>query len=166
MVKEVCIEKIKNDAEEIYRAGELLCSEAVVYSIRKNIAPEMPKAFVAAASGFPIGVGRSQCMCGAITGGVVCLGYFFGRVQATSPTDPKSLKCITLSYELQDSFKKNHKVNCCHVHLQNVEQGSAGLVSQCVSFTGEMAAKTAEIIARELGLNVVQNVAKKEGNPC
>lgn len=155
MNKEISISKIKQDAEEVYAQGGLYCSEAIVHSIRSNIAPEMPEAFVSAASGFPVGIGASRCMCGAITGSVVCLGYFFGRVQPTTPTDPKSQKCIALSYELQDSFKQNHKVNCCHTHLKNVEPGSVEQKAQCGGFTGEMAAKTAEIIARELNLKVI-----------
>ena len=155
MLKEVSFKKVKEDAEDVFRQGGLLCSEAIVHSIRENIAPEMPAAFVSSASGFPIGVGGSQCMCGAVTGGVICLGYFFGRVQPTTPTDPKSLKCIELAYELQDNFKKSHNVNCCHVHLSNIETGSDEHVAQCAVFTGEMAAKTAEIVARELKLIVV-----------
>ena len=161
MLKEISIEKIKSDAEEVFKQGGFYCSEAIVHSIRSNIAPEMPEAFVASASGFPIGVGGSQCMCGAVTGAVVALGYFFGRVQPTTPTDPKSLKCIALAYEVQDSFKKNHKVNCCHIHLKDIEMGSDEHKAQCAAFTGEMAAKTAEIIARELNLNVVDTAETK-----
>lgn len=154
MVKEINVEKIKSDAEEIYKKGEMYCSEAVVYSIRNNIAPEMPKAFVAAASGFANGVGMSQCTCGAVTGAVVCIGYFFGRVQPTTPTDPKSQNAIVLSYELQESFKNNHEVLCCHINNKDLEMGSDEQRAQCQGFTGEMAAKTAEIIARELKLKL------------
>jgi C_GCAxxG_C_C family probable redox protein len=159
MIKDISIEKVKRDAEEVFKSGGFYCSEAVVHSIRNNIAPEMPEAFVASASGFATGVGRSKCMCGAVTGAVVCLGYFFGRVQPTTPTDPKSQKCLALAYELQDSFKQNHKVLCCHIHLQKIEPGSDEHVAQCAASTGEMAAKTAEIVARELKLNVVQTVS-------
>jgi len=162
--KEINIAKIKKEAEDIYAEGGFYCSEAVVYSIRNNIAPEMPEAFISATSGFPVGVGCSRCMCGAVTGAVTCLGYFFGRVQPTTPTDPKSQKCIALAYELQDSFKQNHKVLCCHVHLKDVTPGSPEQKSQCVGFTGEMAAKLAEIIARELKLKVVQEAVSKEGS--
>jgi C_GCAxxG_C_C family probable redox protein len=160
--KEISIKRIRHDAEEVFNQGAFLCSEAVVYSIRNNIAPEMPEAFVASASGFPVGVGGAGCICGAITGGVLCLGYFFGRVQPTTPTDPKSLKCIKLAYELQDSFKNKHKVNCCHVHLKNAEAGSSEHKAKCAALTGEMAVKTAEIIARELKLNILNG----EDAPC
>jgi C_GCAxxG_C_C family probable redox protein len=38
------------------------------------------------ASGFPVGIGGSGCTCGAIAGGVMAIGMFFGR---TSPKDQK-----------------------------------------------------------------------------
>jgi len=116
----------------------------------------MPVEMIAAGSGFPIGVGRSKCMCGAVSGAVVCLGYFFGRTQPTTPTDPRSVKCMELANELQQSFRNNHKgVMCCHVHTKDMDMASGEHKAQCVAFTGEMAAKTAEIVARELGLKAV-----------
>jgi len=161
MNKEINIDKIKREAEEIFRLGGFYCSEAIVSSIRKNIAPEMPIELVAAASGFPIGVGRSKCMCGAISGAVIALGYFFGREQPTTPTDPKSQKCIQLAYELQESFRKNHDgVLCCHIHVKDLDLANGEHRPQCIAFTGEMAQKTAEIIARELKLKQVYDEAK------
>ncbi|MCL2286710.1 MAG: C-GCAxxG-C-C family protein [Firmicutes bacterium] len=154
-LKQIDIKKIKADAEELFKTGGFYCSEAIVYSIRKNIAPNMPIELVAAASGFPIGVGRAKCMCGTISGAVICLGYFFGRSEPTAPTDPRSQKCLELACELQESFRKNHKgVLCCHIHIKGMNLASGEHKQQCVSFTGEMAAKTAEIIARELHLTV------------
>ena len=154
MNKEISIEKIKNDAQEAYRSGGFLCSEAVVYSMRENIDSNMPKALISAASGFPRGVGGARCMCGAVAGGVLCLGYFFGRTFPTTITDPDSQKTIVLAYELQDSFKQNHKVLCCHVHLRGKDIEKGEHIEQCIQFTGEMAEKTAQIIARELNLKV------------
>lgn len=37
---------------------------------------------IALASGFPVGMGRSGCTCGAVAGGVMALGLVFGRTQA------------------------------------------------------------------------------------
>ena len=34
------------------------------------------------ASGFPVGMGGSGCTCGAVVGGIMAIGMFFGRVQA------------------------------------------------------------------------------------
>ena len=155
MLKEVDIKKVRDDAEEIFRLGGFYCSEAIISSIRKNIDPDMPIELVSAGSGFPIGVGRSKCMCGAVSGAVVCLGYFFGRTQPTTATDPKSTKCLELAHELQESFRKNHKVLCCHVHVEGLDMANGEHRSQCIAFTGEMAQKTAEIIVRELNIKHV-----------
>ena len=161
MLKDVCIKKVREDAEEVFRLGGFYCSEAIVSSIRKNIDPDMPIELVSAASGFPIGVGKSKCMCGAISGAIICLGYFFGRVQPTTPTDPKSVKCLELAYELQNEFRKNHKVLCCHVHVEGLDMANGEHRPQCIAFTGEMAQKTAEIITRELNLKLVYGEGEK-----
>jgi C_GCAxxG_C_C family probable redox protein len=156
MVSQVDVKKVKTDAEEVFRMGGFYCSEAIISSIRKNIAPEMPEALVSAGSGFPIGVGRARCMCGAVSGAVVALGYFFGRTTPTTPTDPKSTKTMELAFELQQAFRDNHKgVLCCHIHTKDMDMASGEHKAQCVAFTGEMAAKAAEIIARECNLKVV-----------
>lgn len=144
------VEKVRQDAETYFRQGNYYCSEAIVASVRDNIAPDMPEAMIAAASGFPVGVGRSKCMCGAVSGGVLSLGYVFGRTGPSNPQDPKSVKTLGLANELQQAFRDSHRVLCCSVQTKGMDMASGEHKAQCVSFTGEMAAKTAEIIAREL----------------
>jgi len=155
MLEKVSIDKVKSDAEKACGTGEFRCSEAVVDSIRVNIDPGMPMEMVSAASGFAVGVGGSKCMCGAVSGAVICLGYFFGRIHPTTITDPKSQKCMTLAHELQESFRKSHKVLCCHVHVKGMDMASGERKGRCAGFAGEMAAKSAEIVAREFNLEVV-----------
>lgn len=153
MKKEINIRQVQYDAEEVFRIGGFYCSEAIVSSVRKNIDPSMPKELVSAASGFPIGVGRSKCMCGAVSGAVICLGYFFGKEKASNGVDPKSME---LAAELQESFQKNHQgVSCCYIHIKGMDLANAEHKKQCVAFTSEMVVKTAELIARELKIKVV-----------
>lgn len=149
MKTEISINKIKNDAEALYRDGKFFCSEAIVCSIKNNFDLDMPDEMIAMASGFPIGIGKSKCVCGAVSGGVMALGYFFGR---TEGGDPKVQDTLKLAYELQESFRSNHKVLCCKVLTKGFDMASAEHKDQCVSFTGEIAEKTAEIIVRELNL--------------
>jgi len=149
MKNEVSIKKIKNDAEELFRKGDFFCSEAIVSSIKNNFELDMPDEMIAMASGFPVGIGRSKCVCGAVSGGVLCIGYFFGR---TKGGDPKVNNTLKLANELQESFRKNHGCLCCHVHTKGFDMASGEHKKQCVSFTGEVAEKAAEIIVRELGL--------------
>ncbi len=149
MINEVSVRKVKEDAENLYRQGKFFCSEAIVSSIRDNFNLDMPKEMISMASGFPIGIGRSKCLCGAISGGVMCIGYFFGR---TEGGDAKVNRTLELANELQESFKNNHKVLCCKVLTKGMDFQAKEHLNQCVSFTGEIAQKTAEIITRELGI--------------
>lgn len=149
MKNEVSIKKIRRDAEEAFRRGDFYCSEAIVSSIKNNFELDMPDEMIAMASGFPIGIGKSKCVCGAISGGVMSISYFFGR---TKGGDPKVQRNLALANELQESFKNNHKVLCCKILTHGMDMGSGEHKAQCISFTGEVAEKAAEIIVRELNL--------------
>jgi C_GCAxxG_C_C family probable redox protein len=148
--REISLKKIRQDAEDMFRAGKYYCSEAIVASIKQNFDLNMPDEMIAMASGFPVGIGKSKCTCGAVSGGVMSLGYFFGRTAGSNPQDPKSVKTLELANELQADFKKNHKVLCCSILTKGLDMASGEHKVQCVSFTGEVAANTARIIVREL----------------
>ena len=150
MKNQVSVSQIREDAETMFRKGEYYCSEAVIASIRKNFELDMPEEMIAMASGFPVGIGKSKCVCGAVSGGIMALGYFFGRTKGTTPKDPKSVKTLELANELQGEFKKNHKVLCCKVLTKGMDMASGEHKSQCISFTGEIAESAAKIIVREL----------------
>jgi C_GCAxxG_C_C family probable redox protein len=53
-------------AEEYYRSGDFYCSEAIVKTIKDEFQLPIPDAIIAAASGFPVGMGGSGCTCGAV----------------------------------------------------------------------------------------------------
>ena len=143
---------IKEEAEQLYRNGDFYCSEAIIYTIRKHLAPDMPEQAIAMGSGFPVGIGGALCTCGAVAGGVITLGYFFGRV---SPKDAKVQKTMELSKELHDYFQERNKVLCCKILTKGMTLGSPVHLEQCIRFTGEIALKTAEIITRELGIDTI-----------
>ncbi len=48
---EISINKIKSDAESLYREGKFFCSEAIVCSIKNNFDLDMPDEMIAMASG-------------------------------------------------------------------------------------------------------------------
>lgn len=159
MKTEVSIKQVRQDAEELFRSGGFYCSEALVYAIRKNIDPDMPDALIRAASGFPVGIGKSKCVCGAVSGAILAIGYFFGRSEPTNPQDPTSVKCLELANEVQQRFRdaRSRHVLCCKIHTHGMDMASGEHKTQCISFTGEMAAHTAEVIVRELGLTNLDN---------
>lgn len=131
--KEVSVAKIAKDAEDLFRGG-FFCSEAVVSSIRSNFEMDVPEEVIAMASGFPIGIGRSKCLCGAVSGGVMAIGLVFGR---TVQKDPQVEQTLLLSKELHDWFKEANGKNalCCRILTKEFDMGAGEHKEQCIRFT-------------------------------
>lgn len=155
--QEVSVNKIGRDAEELFRGG-FFCSEALMSAIRSNFELDVPEEVIAMASGFPVGIGRSKCLCGAVSGGVMALGLFFGR---TAQGDPKVEKNLAVAKELHDYFKEANGKNsmCCRVLTKEFDMSKGEHKEQCIKFTGMVARKVAEIIIREFSLTNLDDVA-------
>ena len=111
-----------------------------------------------------VGAGRAGCMCGALNGGIMALGMFFGRTEQNGPKDPKVVKCMELSNELHSWFKEaNGKHSaCCRVLTREFDMGKGEHKEQCIRYTGLPAWKVADMVGRELG---VENL-DAEKNPA
>ena len=153
MKQQISVSKVQKDAEDNFRNG-YFCCEALVASIRDNFELDVPKEVIAMASGMAVGAGRSGCMCGAVNGGILALGLFFGRTEQNGPKDPKVVKCMELTNELHSWFKENNGKNsvCCRVLTREFDMGKGEHKEQCIRYTGLCAKKVAEIIVREFGL--------------
>ena len=151
--KAVSLKKVQQDAENNFRGG-YFCCEALMAAIRDNFQLDVPKEVIAMASGMAVGAGRSGCMCGALNGGILALGMFFGRTEPKGPQDPHVNKCMALTHELHDWFKEANGKNaiCCRVLTREFDMGKGEHKEQCIRFTGLCAWKVAEIVVRELGL--------------
>jgi len=149
--KVIDLHKIKTTAENYYRDGDFYCSESIVKTIKDEFDLPISDDIIKIASGFPVGMGGSGCTCGAVIGGIMAIGLFFGR---TEPKDTKVDKAMALSKELHDIFKDRHKCLCCRVLTKDMALGSPEHMKQCIYFTGEVAEEAAKIIARELNLQV------------
>lgn len=151
--REISLSKVQKDAEDNFRGG-YFCCEALMAAIRDNFELDVPAEVIAMASGMAVGAGRSGCMCGALNGGILALGMFFGRTEQNGPQDPKVVKCMALTHELHDWFKEANGKNaiCCRVLTREFDMGKGEHKEQCIRFTGLCAWKVAEIVVRELGL--------------
>lgn len=145
--------KVQQDAENNFRNG-FFCCEALVSAIRDNFELDVPQEVIGMASGMAVGAGRSGCMCGALNGGILALGMFFGRTEPKGPKDPQVVKCMELTHELHDWFKQANGKNaiCCRILTKEFDMGKGEHKEQCIRFTGLCAWKVAEIVVRELGL--------------
>ena len=130
-------------------------------AIRDNFELDVPDAVIAMSSGMSVGAGRSGCMCGALNGGILALGMFFGRTEQKGPNDPKVQKCMSLSNELHQFFKTENGKNsaCCRVLTREFDMGKGEHKEQCIGYTGMCAGKVAEMIIRELGLENLDAIA-------
>jgi len=150
---------IQKRAEESYANG-FFCCEAVMEVIMDNFELDVPHEIIKMASGMAIGVGKSGCICGALNGGVLAISMFFGRDQQKGPKDPEVVKCMSMTNELHDWFRENNtkKAACCRVLTREFDMSQGGHKSQCIYYTGMCAAKTAEILARELGIETTGEI--------
>ncbi len=151
--QEVSVKKIIKDAEEYYRGG-YFCCEAVMASIHENFELDIPKEVIKMSSGMPGGAGGSGCMCGALNGGILALGLFFGRSEQSGHDNPTVLKCMGLANELHDWFRKTNGKNtvCCRALTKEFDLGKGEHMPQCIYFTGLCAGKVSEIVIREMQL--------------
>ncbi|QQY79753.1 C_GCAxxG_C_C family probable redox protein [Keratinibaculum paraultunense] len=143
MTKEEVIEKVKKEAEGYFERGEFFCSESVVYTINNLLGKPYDENIVKVASGFPIGMGKAGCLCGAISGGQIGLGMAYGRTHG----QPMNENMFLLSKELHDYIKNEYGATCCRVitkqwagdNFQSPERKK-----HCIEITGKVAAWVAE----------------------
>lgn len=135
--REKLIQQARETAEGYFRRGEYFCSEAVLTTINDMLGRPLPREIVRLASGFPIGIGKSGCLCGAISGGVMALGLVYGRTEPGTPM-PKS---FPTNAALHDYIKEKYGSTCCRVLVRPYpEFNSPERKEHCIRMTGEVAA--------------------------
>ena len=140
MEKTLLIESVRRKAEGYYQRGEFLCTEAVVHSINELLGWPFAEDITRLASAFPIGLGKSGCLCGAISGGAIALGMVYGRKHGEAMND----KMFPVSAELHDYIKNVYKSTCCRVLVKDFEFASPERKAHCVEITGKVASWVAE----------------------
>jgi C_GCAxxG_C_C family probable redox protein len=133
------VKAIAGRAKRYFLSGRLFCSEALLYTFNLALGGGFPPEVVRLASGFPEGIGRSGCTCGALSGGVLVLGLFCGRKR---PGDRSWRRPMKLAAELHDSFKKAFGATCCRVPTRNIKRGSKVHLLRCAEITE----RTAELV--------------------
>ncbi len=136
--KEDLLDLVQANAEGLFRNGTYFCSEAVVQTINELLGKPFDEAIVKLASGFPIGMGKAGCLCGAVSGGQMALGMVYGRVEG----EPMKEEMFQKAKGLHDYIKDEYKSNCCRVitkewagdNFQSPERKN-----HCFKITGQVA---------------------------
>ncbi len=136
--KEDVLNKVEKDAEELFRSGTYFCSEAVLQTINELLGMPYDANVVKLASGFPIGMGKAQCLCGAVSGGQMALGIVYGRVEGQQMQD----EMFDISKKLHDYIKDEYKSLCCRVITKKWKGDdfkSQERKKHCITITGNVA---------------------------
>lgn len=143
--KEELLDLVQKRAEEYFRSSTFFCSESVVQTINELLGKPYDEKIVKMAGGFPIGIGKSGCLCGAISGGVMALGMVYGRVEGEAMND----KMFEKSSSLHEYIKQEYKSTCCRVITKKWAGDnfkSPERKNHCIKITG----KVARWVANEL----------------
>jgi len=143
LTKEEVLDQVQAEAEQLFRSGTYFCSEAVLQTINELLGKPYPPEIVKLASGFPIGMGKAQCLCGAVSGGQMALGIVYGRTEG----EPMKDRMFEVSKALHDYIKDEYKSTCCRVitrQWQGDDFKSPERKQHCITITGKVARWVAE----------------------
>lgn len=150
MNKEQIVEKVKAIAEGYFERGEFFCSESVVHTINELLGWPFPEETTKLASAFPVGMGKSGCLCGAVSGGQIALGMVYGRNHGESMNQ----KMFPIAAELHDYIKETYKSTCCRVITRNFEFDSPERRKHCITITGLVAAWVANKLIEDGSIDI------------
>lgn len=148
MTKEQYLKEIRETAEEYFRSGTFFCSEAVLQTINDALGKPYDDSIVKMASSFPIGMGKAQCLCGAVSGGEMALGIVYGRVKG----EPMNPKMFEYAKGLHDFIKGEYRSTCCRVITREWAGDnfmSEGRKAHCIHITGQVAEWVANVLIED-----------------
>lgn len=145
MTNEERIQQIREIGEGYFQRGEFFCSEAVVKTINDALGKPFSDDVTKLASGFPIGIGKSGCLCGAVSGGIMALGMVYGRNHG----EPMRDEMFPSAAKLHDHIKEMYKSTCCRVMIRNFEFTSPERKAHCVKITGEVCEYIAKVLIED-----------------
>ena len=94
-------------AKKYHKSG-LSCSEAMLRTFLPLLGEK--DEYFRIATPFCAGIGRKRDLCGILTGGVMVIGFKYGRKEATDVCAKE--KSSALAAEYYDWFQKNYKCTC------------------------------------------------------
>lgn len=126
------------------------CAESVFRALLSASGRECPVEMTRIASAFGRGMGMAGCACGALVGGEMALGVFFGREKETGSAPDI---CADAAKLLHKRFKKENGATCCRILHKGLPFGTDEQFDSCC----DRATKAAEIAAK-----VIQEMFAKE----
>ena len=102
------------------------CSESIIMELAdKGV---VSRELLSLATPFSGGIG-SGCLCGAIAGAQLVIGYLFGRENNQGNDNIAR----ALAKEFMDEFKKKHRVTCCRILTSGLDMASPERKAHCTN---------------------------------
>jgi C_GCAxxG_C_C family probable redox protein len=138
-------EEIKNKAFNYFQSG-FNCAEAVSKTITEFFSKEPALDIPKVATGFGGAIGGTKCeaTCGAVSGGVIALGWLFGRME---PSDDKQ-KIYDLASEFRSQFIDKFGSTNCQTILNSF--GVQENMFKCKKMTAEATGMLWDILLDEI----------------
>ncbi len=125
-------------AAEYFNQG-YSCSESIIMeAVEKGL---VPKELLSVATSFSGGMG-SGCLCGAIAGSQIVLGWLFGKNNQNN-NDPNARM---LAKQFIEEFKKSHKATCCRVLTAGMNMASPERKAHCTNMVNDCSKILEEMI--------------------
>lgn len=120
----------------------------MVQTINEALNKPYSEDIVRLASGFPLGMGKAGCLCGAVSGGQMALEMVYGRVEG----QPMQDKMFDISKEFYDYIREEYKSTCCRVitcQWEGDDFKSQGRKNHCITIIGKVARWVANMLIED-----------------
>ena len=129
-------------AREYFNNG-YSCSESIIMELAdKGV---VSRELLSLATPFSGGIG-SGCLCGAIAGAQLVIGYLFGRENNQGNDNIAR----ALAKEFMDEFKKKHRVTCCRILTSGLDMASPERKAHCTNMVEDCSKILNHIIEQNL----------------
>lgn len=131
--------KVRTEAQKLFLEQGLNCAQSVIKGVFEVLDVDYDDSLISMAQGFGRGVGGSGCICGALNGGVMALGYV---------NSLKGNKLLTKNQAktLHEQFVLRNRCTCCRVLSAKYPKGSPEAREQCARFVADVAADVVDLL--------------------
>ncbi|MFO7557307.1 MAG: C-GCAxxG-C-C family protein [Desulfobacterales bacterium] len=140
---ESLVVQIRERARNLYQTNQLMCAETVLTALNHGLDGGLTDAQVVAMTApFCEAMGKSGCLCGALSGAVMGAGIFLGKDHPY-----RHRKEIRESArQLHDAFKASNGSTCCRVLSQKVKHDKKAHFQKCADLTVDATELAARLI--------------------
>lgn len=140
------MESVYKLAEKYHLEGNN-CVESVVKACNDSMNLNLPDVAIRMACGLGGGIGRSGCVCGALSGSCLIISSLVGRLD---PSEKELPEVYQYTHEFHDRFKAHFGTTCCRA-LNRLSFGTPEYRKQCINITATAADMVSDFI-EEKGL--------------